>query len=90
MKLMNVTMGSLHKQARASSRIPAVAKHYCAPQPLIEISNINDERDPSKNITTSPWDMHDVAGGGAILNTDDGKVCVWISLMQRSPSRLRG
>lgn len=90
MKLMNVTTSSISKQARASSCILVVAELHRALQPLIEISNINDEEDRSKYITTSPWDMHDVAGGGAVLNTDDGKDCVWIFVMQSSQSRLRG
>lgn len=67
--------GLASQTGRASSCILAVAGLHCALQPLIEISNINDEWDQSRNITRSPWEMRDVAGGGSVLNTDDGKVC---------------
>lgn len=32
-------------------------------------------RPKQKNITSTPWERCDVAGGGSVLNTDDGKVC---------------
>lgn len=67
--------GFTSQTGQASSCILAVAGLHCALQPLIEISNINDEWDRSKNITSYPWEMPDVAGGGSVLNTDDRKVC---------------